>query len=106
MHSDLSRSSWDFFRKIFEFLFPPTLNTLFGKLFVSGKGALEFTFKNCPQDVYVYFDDECYSVPCTPCDPGQTDLLEWHIVEHKHHFTLCIEWEVESMRAIYWKVCS
>jgi hypothetical protein len=105
LHNDISHSDWNIFHKIFEYLFSHEGHKLFGKLFVSGAGALEFSFKDYPKEVSVTFDDECHSVPCSPCDPGQDDKLEWHVVKHKHHHVLVIEWEVSAMRTIYWKVC-
>ena len=104
--NNLCRPPCGFFKQIFDFFFPPVVHKVFGKLFVSGAGSSEFTFKNCPENVFVYFDDECHSMPCNPCDPGQEDNLDWNIIEHRHHFTLVIDWEVSSMRTICWKVCS
>lgn len=106
MHNNdkLDRPNWNPFKMILEYLFPHE-NKLFGKLFVSGEGALEFSFKHHPTNVFVTFDDECHFVPCSPCDPGQDDELEWYIVKHHHHHILVIKWEVSTMRTIYWKVC-
>jgi len=101
----LSSSNWNIFKIIFDYLFPPDEQRLYGKLVVSDKGTLEFIFKNHPHHVCAYFADKSHHVPCNPCDPGREDVLEWHLVKHKRHCILKINWNVTSMRTIIWKVC-
>lgn len=101
----LSCFTWNIFDIIKDFFFPSKEDKLFGKLFVSGKGNLEFVFKKHPKHIIVYFDDECHPIPCNPCNPGVDDYLFWSISKHTKHYVLTINWDVESMRTIIWKVC-
>lgn len=104
-HNKITRQPFSIFQIIIEYLFPPEEHKLSGKLFVSGEGALEFKFNHHPKHVFITFDNDCHFVPCSPCDPGQDDDLEWYTVKHKHHHILVIKWNVSTMRTIYWKVC-
>lgn len=104
-HKSFSLYNWNIFRIMLEFFFPHIEHKESGKLFVSGDGALEFKLKHEPEHVFVYFDDDCDPVPCAPCDPGSEDYLDWRIVHCKHRHVLIIEWSVNTMRKIAWKVC-
>lgn len=103
-NTQLSPYSWSIFRRIMDFLFPHIEERIEGKLFVSGEGTLEFALKHQPDHVFVYFDDECDPIPCVPCQPGAEDTLSWRIIHHHKHHILLIEWKVNSMRKIVWKV--
>ncbi|HYD92181.1 MAG TPA: hypothetical protein VEA37_11930 [Flavobacterium sp.] len=92
----------EFIRALIEFFFP-SKRKLYGKLFVSGCGSLEFKFKHCPDYVFVDFVDDKNEFPCDP--GGCEDIVDWQIVCCDSCCQLIIHWKVEGMRKIAWKVC-
>lgn len=96
---------WSILDLIVDFFFPRHEDKLFGKLFVSGRGQLEFSFKKKPGNVSIHFENECDPTPCNPCDPGVEDYLAWDLEKHRRHYVLNISWDVETARTIVWKVC-
>ena len=103
-NQQLSPYSWNIFKRIMDFLFPHVEHKVEGRLFVSGDGILEFKLNHQPDHVFVYFEDDCNPVPCVPCNPGADDQLNWRVLHHKKHHILLIEWKVNTMREIVWKV--
>lgn len=100
-YSKLSFWKFNIFQLILNFLFPPKEKDLSGKLYVSGEGSLEITFKECNEAVCVYFDDESNIVPC---NPGTEDFLNWHIVDEGCYYKLVIAWDVYGVRTIVWNI--
>jgi hypothetical protein len=78
-----------------------------GELIVIGHNRVNITLHNWPSEVRAYFRDRpCDSVPC---NPGNSDLLEYEVhVQKSHHshekFVLTITWSVSSVREIIWRV--
>lgn len=97
-----SLSIWNFFQKIIDFIFPSVHKKISGKLFVSQIGSLEFELPCYPNHICVYFEDRQVEVPC---DPGSADWLNWRIIYVDSHYVLVIEWDVNSLREITWKIC-
>jgi len=74
-----------------------------GTLTVVGHGSLEFTLDYYPDDVYVFFKEECEPVLHT-CDPGCPDILKWKLIDNGCYSKLLIKWHVNTSRTIYWYV--
>lgn len=80
-----------------------------GELVVSGDDFARVHIDRKPDEIIVSFEeDNCLPVPC---NPGQTDELDWVFEpKHKHQrnnpqeFVLKIHWNVSSVRKIFWKL--
>lgn len=77
-----------------------------GRLLAFGNNGVKIKCKKNIKSVNVFFineDDEC--VPCNiPCDPGNNEVLEWHLIEYRRHMILHITWDLKTPKTICWEL--
>lgn len=90
---------WCFLRKLLNFFFP--IKEESGEIFVAGKSSFSVNLVDHPEEIQVFFKDDCNLVPC---NPSQDDLVWFFEDCGSCHHKLTIKWDVDGVRTIVWMV--